>query len=40
MVIVNQGGESTWAAGLIPLIDSDGIFTTYEEYLELFNSDK
>lgn len=39
IVMINHNGTASWA-GLSPLIDSDGTFTTYEEYLELFNSNQ
>lgn len=31
VVIVNRGGNYTWA-GVTPLIDADGTYTTYEEF--------
>ena len=39
IVIINHLGDKTWA-GFTPLIDSDGTYTTYEEYLERFESNK
>ena len=32
IVIVNRAGNGTWA-GLTPLIDSDGTYVTYDEFI-------
>jgi glycerol-3-phosphate dehydrogenase len=36
MAVINHVGDKSWA-GFTPLIDSDGTYTTYDEYLERFN---
>ena len=33
VVMVNRNGNATWA-GLTPLIDSDGTYVTYDEFIE------
>ena len=33
MVMLNRAGNGTWA-GLTPLIDSDGTYVTYDEFIE------
>lgn len=32
IVMLNRGGDGTWA-GLTPLIDSDGTYVTYDEFI-------